>query len=69
MEKKEKTASRLGDSEELPWYHSRTKRMLHLWLQLAGCVGDGGEEARWIMGTEGGKSKAEAKLKECGLCR
>lgn len=44
-------------------------RMLHLWLQLAGCVEDGGEVARWIVASGGGKSRAEAKLKECGLCR
>lgn len=69
MAKKEAAGSRLRGDEELPWYHSRIKRTLHLWLQLAGCVEDGGEVARWIMGTEGGKSKVEVKLKECGLCR
>lgn len=69
MAKKEEAGSHLGGAEELSWYHSRIKRMLHLWLQLAGCVEDGGEVARWITVTGGGKSRVEAKLKECGLCR
>lgn len=46
----------------MPWYHSKSKRMLYLWLQLAGCVEDGGKMAGWIMGTEEGRSKVEAKL-------
>lgn len=57
--KKEAAGSRLRGAEELPWYHSRIKRMLRLWLQLAGCVEDGGEVARWITGTEEGKSKVD----------
>lgn len=69
MAKKEKAGSRLGGAEELSWNCYRMKRMLHLWLQLAGCVEDGGEVARWIVATGGGKSRVEAKLKECGLCR
>lgn len=69
MGKKEEAGSHLDGAEELSWYHSRIKRMLHLWLQLAGCVEDGGEVARWILVTGGGKSRVEAKLKECGLCR
>lgn len=43
--------------------------MFHLWLQLAECVEDGGKIARWIMGTEEGRSEVEAKLKECGSFR
>lgn len=49
-------------------YHSKTKRTFHFWLQLPGCVEDGGEIAIWIMGIKEGRSKVEAKLKECGLC-
>lgn len=42
--------------------------MLHLWLQLAGIVEDGGEVAGQIAGTEEEGSVMEAKLKECGSC-
>lgn len=52
MAKKEKAGSHLGGAEELSWYRSRIKRMLHLWLQLAGCVEDGGQVARWVMALE-----------------
>lgn len=43
--------------------------MLHLWLQLAEIVEDGGEVAGQIAGTEEGGSAMEAKLKECCSCR
>lgn len=49
MAEKEKAGSHSGCAEELSGYHSRIKRRLHLWLQLAGYVEDGGEVARWII--------------------